>query len=144
MSIQLRQTIEGVCECPCILPGGSCKLKFQYTNSNQVQDDGFNFYIISPNGTERFIGNINAHCKVNLSECDCAEVDVFSFETTIIQKELSACGPCSIQWRSQLVQDNGCGTFGFFEIIGPYGNVPDAGEIGGSGIIDLRDACIHS
>ena len=120
----------------------SCEIIFRYTNSNAIQDDGFNFYIIPPNKPERFIGNIDAKCKSYSSPpCGCAEVDVFSFTTTISQSDLDPCEPCTIQWRSELVQDNGCGTFGFFEIIGPYGSVPDAGAIGGSGLIDLRSAC---
>jgi hypothetical protein len=133
----------GECECPCIFSSGHCDITFQYTNSNAIQDDGFDFYIIPPKGPERFVGNIDAKCKsYEDPPCDCAAVDVFSFTTRIYQSDLDPCEPCTIQWRSELVQDNGCGTLGFFEIIGPYGDVPDAGEIGGSGSIDLRSVCI--
>jgi len=135
----------GQCECPCIFPGGRCDITFQYTNTNKIQDDGFDFYIIPPQGPERFVGNIDAKCKsYEDPPCGCAAVDVFSFTTPIYQSDLDPCKPCSLQWRSELVQDNGCGTLGFFEIIGPYGDVPDAGEIGGSGTIDLRSVCTPS
>ena len=135
---------EGRCFCPCELEGSSCRLTFKYTNINQIQDDGFDFYIIKPDGSERFIGNIDAACKGGggYDECSCANVDVFSFDTTINQDDLATCEPCSIQWRSELVKDNGCGTFGLFEIIGPYGNVENAGSIGGAGTIYLRKVCI--
>jgi hypothetical protein len=135
---------EGRCFCPCELEGSSCRLTFKYTNINQVQDDGFDFYIIKPDGSERFIGNIDAACKGGggSGDCSCANVDVFSFDTTINQDDLATCEPCSIQWRSELVKDNGCGTFGLFEIIGPYGSVENAGEIGGAGTIYLRKVCI--
>jgi hypothetical protein len=135
---------DGRCFCPCELDGGSCQITFKYTNSNAVQDDGFDFYIIKSDGSEKFIGNINAACKNLINPpCGCAGEDVFSFNTVIKQEDLSPCEPCAIQWRSELVQNNGCGTFGIFEIIGPYGNVPDAGNIGGSGTIRLRDVCIN-
>ena len=134
---------DGRCLCPCQLDGGSCQITFQYTNTNKVQDDSFDFYIIKPDGSEKFIGNINGHCKQNVSECGCAEVDVFSFNTVVKQEDLDPCEPCAIKWRSQLVQDNGCGTFGLFTIYGPYGEVPNAGSIGGSGTIHLRDICIN-
>jgi hypothetical protein len=133
---------DGRCFCPCELDGGSCQLTFRYTNTNQIQDDGFDFYIIKPDGSERFIGNIDGACKSG-SGCNCDNVDVFSFNTVVKQEDLSPCEPCAIDWRSELVKDNGCGTAGFFEIIGPYGNVPDAGNIGGSGTIRLRDVCIN-
>ena len=140
---QLPVIEDGECKCPCFFPSGSCEIIFRYTNTNAVQDDGFNFYIIPPDKPERFIGNIDAKCKgYDDPPCGCSAVDVFSFTTTISQSDLNPCEPCSIQWRSELVQDNGCSTFGFFEIIGPFGNVPDAGEIGGSGTIDLRAVCI--
>ena len=133
---------DGRCFCPCELDGGSCQIKFQYTNSNKIQDDGFDFYIIKPDGSERFVGNIDGACKSG-SGCSCDNVDVFSFNTVIKQEDLSECEPCSIQWRSELVKDNGCGTAGTFQIFGPYGEVPDAGNIGGSGTIKLRDVCIN-
>ena len=133
---------DGRCFCPCNLEGGTCKLTFKYTNINQVADDGFDFYIILPDGSERFIGNIDAACKSG-DGCSCDNVDVFSFDTVVSQKDLTECDDCAIQWRSELVQDNGCGTFGLFEIIGPYGNVEDAGSIGGAGTIRLRKVCIN-
>jgi len=136
---------DGRCFCPCELEGGSCQITFKYTNINKVQDDGFDFYIIKPDGSERFVGNINAACKGGggPGDCDCDNIDVFSFNTVVKQEDLTPCGTCAVQWRSELVQDNGCGTFGFFEILGPYGSVEDAGNIGGSGTIKLRAVCIN-
>jgi len=139
---------DGNCYCPCELSGGSCIITFKYTNSNAIQDSSFDFYLIKPDGSEKFIGNINALCKNYVSDpgdppCQCAEVDVFSFDTVIKQEDLIPCEVCAVQWRSELVHNNLCGTLGIFEILGPYGSVPDAGNIGGSGLIKLRDICIN-
>jgi hypothetical protein len=144
MSVKFQVQNGNTCECPCILKDGYCELTFRYTNINKIQDDGFSFYLIDKDGNERYIGTINGACKSYDYEynCMCAEVDVFFFVATVYQDDLDPCLPCTINWTSKLVVDNGCGTFGVFEIIGPYGSVPDAGEIGGSGQIDLRSVCL--
>lgn len=155
---------ENLGECTCSLdcaddPNFSCGVTFKYINTNAIQDDSFDFFIIKPNGLQRFIGNINAVCSSYKpgSACSCQEVDTFQFTATITTSDIETteappgpitenpCGTifnsCKIQWRSERVADNGCGTLGTFSIFGDCGSALTAGDINGSGIIDLSEIC---
>lgn len=154
-------------ECACSLdcsddPNFSCIVTFQYINTNAIQDDSFDFFIIKPNGLQRFIGNINPVCSSYRPSplfpgCLCEKVDTFQFTATITASDITIteappgpspenpCGTifnsCTIQWRSELVADNGCGTAGSFSIFGDCGFTLSGGDINGSGTIDLSEIC---
>ena len=152
-------------ECTCSYscsedPAFSCPVTFQWINTNLIQDDSFDFFIISPNGSERFVGNINGRCRGGTGGCQCAQADIIRFSTTITKADITTgtgsgseseenpCGTtfssCLIRWRAILVAANGCGTGGSFSIFGACGINPNSGSLGGAvagGTIDLATVC---
>jgi hypothetical protein len=129
--------------CGCSLEpiGGSCELEFIYVNTNAVQDDAFDIELLKSDGTWVKAGNINGACESYSSPpCICSKVDTKKFKFTIDQSFVSGKAECAIEFRSIMTQDNGCGTFGTFDIIGPNGT-GFGGYLGGSGLIDITVAC---
>ena len=136
----------GDCDCgasSCTLPS-SCTLTFKYDDINSIQDDSFDIYLIKNDGTRVFAGNLNGVCGTlanpDTDNCTCAEEDVRTFDFTIDQSFVSVCGGCSIVFETEMVANNGCGTYATFTIIGPYGT-GFGGWMGDSGTIDISTCC---
>lgn len=129
------------CGCSLTPIGGSCELEFIYVNTNEVQDDAFDIELLKSDGTWVKAGNINGACESYSSPpCICSKVDTKKFKFTIDQSFVSGKAECAIEFRSIMTQDNECGTFGTFDIIGPNGT-GFGGFLGGSGLIDITVAC---
>jgi hypothetical protein len=129
--------------CGCSLEpiGGSCELEFIYVNTNEIQDDAFNIQLLKSDGTWVTVGNIDGVCEVPITpQCRCSKVDTKTFKFTIDQSFVSEKAECAIEFRSILTKNNGCGTFGTFDISGPNG-VGFGGLLGDSGLIDITVAC---
>lgn len=131
--------------CPCQIPGGSCLLKFYYYNVNYEQDDSWDIYLVKADGSSEKAGNIDGKCDAYQNDppdckCGIGPFDYREFYFTIDQSFISGKADCSIQFHSVLKQNNGCGTFGTFDIQGPYGS-GFGGHLGQSGLIDVRVAC---
>ncbi len=131
----------------CKLPPEGCNLTFTYTNVNAIQDDRFDIYLIKNDGTEVYAGTIDGVCNSlqdpDNDPCTCSDVDTKTFDFTITQDFLgnNACNSCSIQFRTEMVGDNGCGTYATFDVSGPYGS-GFGGYMGDSGFIDISASCI--
>lgn len=129
--------------CGCSLEpiGGSCELEFVYVNTNQIQDDSFDIELLKADGTWVRAGNIDGACdSLEYPPCDCAAVDTRKFKFTIDQSFVSNKENCAIEFRTIMTQDNGCGTFGTFDVTGPNGT-GFGGYLGDSGFIDITVAC---
>ena len=132
--------------CGCSLEpiGGSCELEFIYVNTNKIQDDAFDIELLKSDGTWVKAGNINGVCESYLQPpCICSKVDTKKFKFTIDQSFVSGKAECAIEFRSVMTQDNGCGTFGTFDISGPNGT-GFGGFLGNSGLIDITVSCFPS
>ena len=129
------------CGCSLTPIGGSCELEFIYVNTNAIQDDAFDIELLKSDGTWVKAGNINGACEsYSYPPCDCSQVDTKKFKFTIDQSFVSGKAECAIEFRSIMTQNNGCGTFGTFDIVGPNGT-GFGGFLGGSGLIDITVAC---
>ena len=132
------------CACSLKPVGGSCELEFIYVNVNRVQDDAFDIELLKSNGTWVKAGNINGICESYPDpndECLCGKIDTKKFKFTIDQSFVSGKAECAIEFRSVMTQDNGCGTFGTFDIAGPKG-IGFGGFLGGAGLINIQVACL--
>lgn len=129
------------CGCSLEPVGGSCELEFIYLNVNKIQDDAFDIELLKSDGTWIKAGNINGACDaLENPPCDCAFFDEKKFKFTIDQSFVSDKEKCAIEFRTIMTQDNGCGTFGTFDVTGPNGS-GFGGYLGDSGFIDITIAC---
>jgi hypothetical protein len=135
--------------CKCFqkqLEGNSCTLTFKYVNTNSIQDDAFDFYLLNNDDTWIWVGNIDGKCGSysgsGEDNCNCASEDTRTFEYTIDNSFISTdcAGSPMIVFKNTQSADNGCGTFGTFDIIGPNG-IGFGGLLGDEGSIDVSVAC---
>lgn len=144
--LKKNNKIASCCPCQIDLPNGECQLKFYYYNTNKYQDDSWDIYLKKSNGTSVKAGNIDGKCdsyQNNPPDCFCNQSfppDYREFYFTIDQSFISGKADCSVEFYSVMTQNNGCGTFGSFDIEGPYGS-GYGGFLGGNGLIDVRVAC---
>jgi hypothetical protein len=138
-------TINGKVSCRCCycILDGPCTLTFIYRNVNEIQDDVWDIELFSARDGWVYAGTIDGTCDaydITGGDCDCTKVDVRTFTFTIDQSFISESERCAIEFRSILVTDNECGTFGTFDIIGPKGE-GFGGFLGDNGFINVEVAC---
>ena len=131
------------CGCSLTPIGGTCELEFVFVNTNSIQDDAFDIELLKSDGTWVKAGNINGACnsyETPDDTCTCASVDTKKFKFTIDQSFVSGKAKCAIEFRTIMTADNGCGTFGSFDVTGRNGT-GFGGFLGDSGFIDISVAC---
>lgn len=154
--IFLTVPADGACVCSCgskLTPGETLTLTFIYTNTNSVQDDAFEYFLQNNQQTWVSVGTIDGACISHPTgvyvgsgtltanhPCACSSIDVKNFSTDVDSSFISVCeGRCLIRYRTDMLRDNGCGTYGTLDIAGPRGVSIAAAGLGGSGTIDITN-----
>ena len=143
----------------CDIPD-SCDVIFRYENSNAVLDDNYQIAIIKKDGSLYVVGTIKGTCGGGIiaggepfegtpvdapaGNCECGSVDTSELPLTLTadMMTINLCTDppvCGFRYTSTMTQNNGCGTFGVFTIVGPYGT--SSGNIASNGTVDLEGCC---
>lgn len=123
----------------------SCELTLVHVDENRCEDDIFGIYLIRPDGTERFIEQIDlvssppGCCGSDDEDHECPQTRI-TVPLTVGNDDLDAC--CRFRIALRLEGYNCCGTFTRFSIEGPAGEVYSqyfSGDF--EQTFDVRDLC---
>lgn len=130
---------------PCGCCGG-CQLTLVHIDENRCEDDIFGIYIIAPNGTERFIQQIDlvssppGCCGTDESGNECPQTRI-EVPILLTPEDIGPQGEFTLALR--LEGTNCCNTYTRFSLNGPGGELFSSyfGQGGITATFNASDAC---